>query len=137
VSRRRDERGSAIVEFSLVVPVFFLVVVAAASIVWLMGARSAVSGAARDGARYASIRHESPSCPGTVCYPTADEVKTYVQQRAAGYGVETVEVTPATYRNQVIEVKVQRHLPNAFRSFAGIFGLGEPLYTSTGRARAE
>jgi Flp pilus assembly protein TadG len=137
VSRRRDERGSSLVEFALVIPVFMLIVIGAASIVWLLGARSAVTGAARDGARFASIRHESAACASSPCYPTAAEVKAYVEERAGMYGVDTVTVTPVQYRNQILEVRVTRRLPNVFNSFAGLFGLGDIDYSSTARARTE
>ena len=147
MSRRRDERGSALVEFALVVPVFLMIVVAAASLVWLMGARSAVTGAARDAARFASIRHTSEAC-STPCYPTPSEVLAYAKERAGGYGVDGVElvvngvaattdVSPVQYRNQLLEVKVTRTLPNAFSSFAGLFGIDDLDYTSTARVRAE
>lgn len=137
MSRRTDERGSAIVEFALVVPVFLLLVMGAASLVWLIGARSAVTGAARDGARFASIAIDPSNCGGTYpCYPDQDAVAEFVRQRAGDEDLVVI-LTPATFRNEELAVKVEGTLRNAFSSFSGITGLGDLSYSSTARARTE
>jgi len=136
----RDERGSALVEFALVVPVFVLVLIGSMSIVWLVGARSAVTGAARDGARFASIQHDPLACEDPPCptgYPTADEVRDYVEQRVGIFGVDSVTVSDATYRNEVITVTARRTLPNVFRAFGALLGFEDVVYTTTVRVRAE
>jgi Flp pilus assembly protein TadG len=144
VSRRRlaDERGAALVEFALIFPVFLAVVIGTMSIVWLVGARSAITGAARDGARYASIEHDpltacaTPPCP--TGYPTAAEITAYVTDRAGRYGVDSVSVAPsALSRNQVVTVTVTRTLPDVFAPFSALIGFGDTTYTSTAKARAE
>jgi len=137
VTRRSDERGSALVEFALVVPVFLLLVMGAASLVWLIGARSAVTGAARDGARFASIAVDPSNCGGvSPCYPDEETVTAFVRDRA---GDEDLEVTlvPATFRNEELSVKVTGTLRNVFSTFSGLTGLGDFTYSSTARARTE
>ena len=136
----RDERGAALVEFALVLPVFLLVLIGSLSVVWLVGARSAVTGAARDGARFASIQHDPLACEEPPCptgYPTAEEVRQYVEHRVGVYGVDTVTVSNATYRNEVITVTARRTLPNVFRSFGALLGFEDVVYTTTVRVRAE
>lgn len=54
--RRRSQRSQALVEFSLVAPVFLVIMFAAIDIGRLLYAYSAISSAARDGARTASLQ---------------------------------------------------------------------------------
>jgi len=54
--RRRSQRSQALVEFSLVAPIFLVVMFAAIDIGRLLYAYSAISSAARDGARTASLQ---------------------------------------------------------------------------------
>jgi Flp pilus assembly protein TadG len=54
-SRRRSQRSQALVEFSLVAPLFLLVLFSAIDVSRLLYAYSAISSAARDGARTASL----------------------------------------------------------------------------------
>ena len=136
IARLREERGAALVEFAIVFPVFFAVMAGSIAMIWVVGVRSAVTGAARDGARYAAIEHDPLTCTAAPCYPTtwpsAAEVKSYVASRAGSFGVDTVDVTPAGpyYRNQVIKVKVTRRIPS-------LFGLFDITYSSTAESRAE
>ena len=137
MTRRRDERGSALVEFTLVVPVFLLIVIGAASLVWLIGVRSAVSGAARDGARFASIAIDPSNCGGTSpCYPDEETVETFVRERAGDDELE-VTLTPAVHRNQEVAVKVTGQLENVFSSFGSLVGIDDMSFSSTARARTE
>ena len=140
----RSDKGSALVEFVLVLPAFLLVVLGSVTFLWLLAARSAVTGAARDGARYASIRHDWMDCPQSgpcnVGYPSATEVSDYVKDRAGVFGGGmTVSVTPSSipYRNQVITVKASRDLPNIFGTFASLFGVDHVTYSSSAVARSE
>jgi Flp pilus assembly protein TadG len=54
--RRRSQRSQALVEFAMVAPVFMLVLFAAVDIGRLLYAYAAISSAARDGARTASLQ---------------------------------------------------------------------------------
>ena len=54
--RRRSQRSQALVEFALVSPVFLVIMFAAVDIGRLLYAYSAISSAARDGARTASLQ---------------------------------------------------------------------------------
>jgi hypothetical protein len=145
VKRLSNDRGSALVEFALILPVFVLVVLGSMAFIWLIGARSAVTGATRDGARYASIQHDWLDCPVIgVCdtaYPTQAEVESYVRDRAGMFGGDAidVDVTPTDQpeRNEVITVRASRKLPPLFGSFAHLLGIDEITYTSTAVARAE
>lgn len=144
MKRLSNDKGSALVEFAIVLPVFLLVVIGSITFVWLLGARSAVTGAARDGARYASIQHDWLNCsllePCDMRYPSESDVESFVQDRAGvfGSGID-VTLSPTTQpdRNEVITVTASRKLPNIFGSFAGLFGVDEITYTTTAVARAE
>src|SRR5579872_7177526 len=54
-SRRRGQRSQALVEFAMVSPIFLLIVFTAVDISRLLYAYTAISSAARDGARTASL----------------------------------------------------------------------------------
>jgi TadE-like protein len=54
-ARRRSQRSQALVEFALVSPLFFLIIFAAIDITRILYAYTAISSAARDGARTASL----------------------------------------------------------------------------------
>jgi hypothetical protein len=144
VKRLSNDEGSALVEFALMLPVFLFVLIGSLTFVWLLGARSAVTGAARDGARYASIQHDWLDCellePCDTNYPDAAEVESYVQERAGIFG-EGIGVTlsPESQpdRNEVITVTASRTLPGIFGSFAELFGIEDIKYTTTALARAE
>jgi len=126
IARLREQRGATLVEFALVFPVFFLVITGSVAMVWLVGVRSTITGAARDGARYASIQTDP-----LAGYPTQPQVAAFVTNRANNVGVDSVTVTPSNpTRNQIIKVTVTRHLPSLF----GIFNV---TYSSTAEARAE
>lgn len=144
--RLRNDEGNALVEFVLVLPVFMAVFIGSLTLVWLLAARSAVTGATRDGARYASIQHDWMDCPSSgpcdTGYPSASEVQDYVRQRAGGIGggqdlTVTVDPTGQPLRNQVITVTASRTLPNVIGAVSSLFGIHDIKYTSTAVARAE
>lgn len=141
MSRRGDERGSALVEFTLVVPVFLLIVMGAAALVWLAGTRSMITGAARDGVRFATVALPPSECPSTdaaPCYPDAAAVEAFVEERAGGRDVTIDLVRRADLaRNDVVSLQVTSTLENVFSSFSGLTGLGDFDYSSTAKARTE
>ena len=149
-SRLRDDRGTALVEFAFMLPVFFAVVLASLTFLWVLAARSAISGAVRAGARYASIQHDWMDCPDTgTCYtgyPTQAEVEEYVKAKAGVFSVDEVTVdpsvdpdTPSTqpYRNQIITVTASRDIPTIFGPIASLFNADHITYSSSSVARAE
>jgi len=137
VTRMRNERGSALVEFALVLPMLLAVIFGSLALVWMLTARSALTGAARDGARFASIRHDpicdQPTCPTD--WPTQDEVAQFVQKRAGGFQVDEVELTRPTQSNEEVVVTVHGHLPTLFQPIGAL--LGDREYVTAGKARAE
>jgi hypothetical protein len=149
-AKLRDDRGNSLVEFAFVLPIFFMVVLASLTFLWVVAARSAISGAVRAGARYASIQHDWKDCPSTgTCYtgyPTQDEVLQYVKDKAGVFEVDSVTVDPSVsksdpstqpYRNQIITVKASRDIPTIFGPIAGLFGVDHVTYSSSSVARAE
>lgn len=137
---RKDERGAALVEFAFVIPMFFVVVLGTVSVLWFLTVRSTITGAARDGARYASIRHDPLECETTPCptgYPTAAEVEQYVRERAGDYGVDEVIVVRPDRSNAEVSVTVRRNLPVIVSGIAALFGDEDLVYTSIAKVRAE
>ena len=139
MTRLRDQRGAALVEFVFVLPILLVVVFGSLSLVWMLTARSAMSGAARDGARFASIRHDPicgmPTCPSD--WPDQAEVAAFVQKRAGGFKVDSVELSRPTQPNEEVVVIVHGHLPALFRPMANLLGVDDVEYVTTSRARAE
>jgi hypothetical protein len=140
----RDERGGVLVELALVVPILLLVVFGAWTLLWLAHERSQVSGWTRDAARYASIAHD-PFCDEPACgsgYPTEDEVRAYVLDRAGlpaddPIAVELVRAGGGADRNERFTVTVRRQLPNPFRAVSGLFGVGDAAFASSAIGRTE
>ena len=66
ICRRTRSRGQALVEFALVVPIFFLLLFGFIDIGRYVYTTTAYGQAAREGARYGSVEQWSFSCPGTV-----------------------------------------------------------------------
>jgi Flp pilus assembly pilin Flp len=157
VKKIRNQRGAALIEFALVFPMLFLTLIATLSLLWLLAARSTISGAARDGARFASIRHDPLSCPlgqpmdnPTVTlpppwfpepgdcndYPTEAQVKAYVEHRAGRFGVDEVTLVRPTAPNAPVTVTVTRELPLIFRPVASLFDDNNDFVT-VAKVRAE
>lgn len=150
MKRLRNDRGSSLVEFALLTPVFFGVVLAAFTFLWVLASKSAISGAARAGARYASIQHDFLDCqitgPCDTSYPTQQQVDAYVRDRAGVFHVKNVSISPSVnpadsstepYRNQVITVTVSADIPTIFGPIASLFGADHVTYSSTAVSRAE
>jgi Flp pilus assembly pilin Flp len=138
--RLRNERGAAVVEMALVFPLVFLVLMCSLSLLWLLAARSTLTGAARDGARFASIRHDPLECPAAPCdtdWPSTAEVTAFVVDRVGGFGVDEVTVERPSQPNEIVSVTVKRDLPVLVDAVASIFGTDELVYTSTAKVRAE
>jgi len=66
IRRRSRSRGQALVEFALVVPIFFLLLFGFIDVARYVYTTTAYGQAAREGARYGSVEQWSYSCPGTV-----------------------------------------------------------------------
>jgi len=123
--RRHDDRGSAVVEFTLVsalVTFLFLAVVQLAVVVHV---RNTLVDCAGDGARFGALAGNGPqsAVQRTQQLVTADLSTRYAQDVSAGY--ETVDGVAT------VVVRVRAPLP-----VAGLFGVGSVL-SATGHAVAE
>ena len=99
----RDERGSNVVEFSLVFPVFILFIVAALALLWLGYVKVSADQASKEGARYATV---SLNClppgyaPGTYnctagqpTYPDSTLVANRINSRVPLFNLQAADVT--------------------------------------------
>ena len=68
--RGRRSRGQALVEFALVVPIFFLLLFGFIDIARYVYTTTAYGQAAREGARYGSVEQWFYTCPGSVVTQT-------------------------------------------------------------------
>jgi Flp pilus assembly protein TadG len=91
-SNRRTRRGQALVEFALVVPVFFLIVFAVIQFGMIMGAQDGLDNAVREATRYASTvpvsnSGDAGSCStsGTAAKLTYDRLLTTLQQKVPAF----------------------------------------------------
>ena len=134
------QRGAALVEFAIVLPVLLLVVVGGFVLLWFATARSALTDAAREGARFASIPRDPVECALEVCagtWPSADEIEDHVMARAGKFGVDDVEVTTDPTGNGVVTVTVGRRVPDPLRPLAGVFGIEETYSVTVAEGRYE
>ena len=85
------ERGQALVEFALTIPLVFLLIFSVIDFARLLYAFDLVTGAARVVSRYAMVH--GPACtavPG--CAATATQIQTYVRTTMSGVDSSTVTV---------------------------------------------
>ena len=104
---QRRGRGQAVVEFALVVPIFFLVLLAIIEAGRFMFYYETLNNATREGARYAIVNGaNSLNCPtgrpasGSVpCDPTGEDVKERVRNAAFNVLGTAITVTPEWYQS--------------------------------------
>jgi len=89
---RSEQRGAAVVEFALVLPLFLAVVGLIVFGGWLGVVKTILDRGAHEGARYASI----PSAANLRAYPTDAEVFQAVETSTPLLSPSTVTVTPGT-----------------------------------------
>jgi Flp pilus assembly protein TadG len=63
MSRRRRQRGQTLVEFAMVIPIFLALVLGIIDLGRVIWANDVLASAAREGARWASVRGTSPFTP--------------------------------------------------------------------------
>lgn len=89
VDGRRDRtRGQALVEFALVLPIFFLLLFGIIDVGRLVYVSNAFNQAAREAARYGSVEQWQFSCPSSVPVGTQDRFSctlAVAQERLVGY----------------------------------------------------
>ena len=112
--RLRGQTGSAIVEFTLVALMFFMLSLGLAEFGRAIFDYSIVSSLAREGVRYAAVRGSASGHAAT-----AGNISAYVQSKASGMNVTvTVTWTPANNNNPGSTVNVQ--VQYTFRSVAPV-----------------
>ena len=112
--RLRGQTGSAIVEFTLVALMFFMLSLGLAEFGRAIFDYSIVSSLAREGVRYAAVRGSASGHAAT-----AANISAYVQSKASGMNLTvTVTWTPAANNNPGSTVNVQ--VQYVFRSVAPV-----------------
>jgi Flp pilus assembly protein TadG len=98
----RHQRGAAIIEFALVVPIFFLVVWGIISFSRAYQRLNTLTNALREGARWASTR------PFPYSVAREDSIKTQVRNYSVAYGfpIDTARVIIDESSNYDVHVKV-------------------------------
>jgi len=124
--RLRGQTGSAIVEFTLVALMFFMLSLGLAEFGRAIFDYSIVSSLAREGVRYAAVRGSASGHAAT-----AANISAYVQSKASGMNLTvTVTWTPAANNNPGSTVNVQ--VQYTFSSVAPVLlSLGTIPLTST------
>ena len=147
-ARRETSRGQALVEVAMVAPLFFLMVFGTIDIGRVIWANDVVGGAAREGARYASVHSgyqnlteavtkadirahalgyviaggASPTV--AVCFASASNIAS----QTAGCSGDVDETGVAYERGNLVTVVVTSHVPVVVGSF---FGAGSWTVTGT------
>ena len=103
VSRRlaADERGAAAVEFALIAPLLFMLIFGIFEFGRVWSQKNVYVGAAREGARYASVNCEAVTPTTGACADASGpwgKVRQRITSSAVGYPVsfENFSVTPST-----------------------------------------
>lgn len=104
--RDRHQRGSTLLEFGLILPVFLLLTVGIVDLGRGIWAYNTLAHAAREGARYAMVRGETSQHPAS-----SGEVKEVVRSRSLGLDPQKVVVTtswePDNKPGSTVQVQVQ------------------------------
>jgi Flp pilus assembly protein TadG len=147
---RRDERGAVAVEFALVVPLFLVLVGAAAYFAWHLYVESQLERAAQRAARYAAV----PTTDGTYAYRQCDVVDE-LNRRLSTTSVQTANVEvrdaagalaqtacpgseTAARPTGYVRVRVERELDNPFASVVStLLGRQRLTLSGSGEARVE
>src|SRR5947208_16945864 len=100
----RGQRGSAIVEFTLVALMFFTLVLGLVEFGRALFAYSTIASAAREGVRYATVHGSESKQPAT-----AEDISSYVRTKAVGLHDVVVAVTwlPANTPGSTVRVQVR------------------------------
>ena len=100
----RGQRGSAIVEFTLVSLLFFSLVFGLVEFGRALFAYSTIASAAREGVRYATVHGSESKQPAT-----ADNISAYVRTKAVGLNNVVVAVTwiPNNTPGSTVRVQVR------------------------------
>lgn len=128
----RDERGSQVLEFALVFPVFAFLIFGLIFLLMAAGAYVSLTHGALEGVRFASI----PTDPIAGTYPTNAAVATRVRAASPFFfgGGCTTTVTGATAENQPVSVSVTCQY---FNPLGGVVnGLGSMLARMAGASNA-
>ena len=136
VLRHERPRGQALVEFALVLPIFFLVLFGFIDVGRYVYTTTAYGQAAREGARYGSVEQWSYSCPASVSTQTrknCTEAVTLARLPAGAPTPSTVLFTcPTGCRfGDLMSVQVR----GTFQFFTPIIGniLGTPTVDQTAK----
>lgn len=93
-SRRLEHEGQALVEFALVLPIFFLTIFAIIQFSMVLGAQDGLSNSVREATRYAATVPVSNTSDAGACYPTPgtgaarstfDRLTLVLSQKVPGY----------------------------------------------------
>ena len=135
LARSRDERGGAVLEFVIVLPVALAVIGLVLGAGWLGLVRVIVDHGARSGARAAAV----PVSADLRGYATADGVRAAVDDAMPLLSPTTVTVVGVAVRNAPVEVEVTYTFTNPFAILLApveALGIGDPVpdtLTVTGR----
>lgn len=88
---KHDRRGIAAVEFSLLAPVFLMLLLGAVETGRLMWTRSVLQFAAEEAARYALVRGDA----------TIDQIKAAARNRLIGIGTSPVTIVVTSNGNEI------------------------------------
>ena len=130
--RRRDSRGSAAVEFALVLPVVLLLVLGIVDFGRMLNAQITVSAAAREGARWAALRLDTTT--GVTVASRVTTASPGLAPAPTTAVLSSCPATPAAGQNASVTVSATYTLLTPLRTISGLFGGGLPgSVTLTGR----
>jgi Flp pilus assembly protein TadG len=111
----RDERGAAVIEIAIVLPVLILFIYGIFQVGILYQANAGMQHALGEGARYATLCLSPDPCEN----PTAAQVKTVVEGKVFGTKPGTFSVPTPTVSSGVMTITVNYTQPTNFIFFPG------------------
>ncbi|RMD81394.1 MAG: hypothetical protein D6815_11910 [Candidatus Dadabacteria bacterium] len=125
---RRRQRGTSLVEFALLIPVFMMIVVGIVDLGRAVWAKSSLGYLAGETARYAAMHSARSNDPAT-----AGDISKYVEQRAVGLNPKHLKVATTWAPNNAPGGVVRINLTYDFRFITPLIPTDQLTLTANAR----
>jgi Flp pilus assembly protein TadG len=120
---QKNQKGQAVVELALTLPILLLVVCGIIDFGWMMGNKLLLTYCSREGARYGAVAALQPNSVSLITQRVINSAPTYLQ---SGMAVNVTFSNPADIANGDVIVNVSYNV-DALTPVAGIFIKGQSI----------
>lgn len=120
---RKNQKGQAMVELALTLPILLLVVCGIIDFGWMMGNKMLLTYCSREGARYGAVAALQPNSVSLITQKVINSAPTYLQ---SGMTVDVTFSNPADIASGDVTVNVSYNV-DALTPITGIFTNGQTV----------